>query len=58
LTPSAKHTRDIKVENNTITVLPKKLGISVSRAENIELKGNHIFDQHGNEIGDAGLQRL
>ncbi len=57
LTPSAKHTRDIKVENNTITVLTKRLGISVSRAENIELKGNHIFDQHGNEIGDAGLQR-
>jgi hypothetical protein len=51
----ARLTRNIKVENNTITVLPGTLGISVHDAARVELKGNHILDQQGTDIGEAGL---
>jgi len=52
---SARHTKHIKVVNNTITLLPDRAGIRVSRAENVELTENYIFDHQGNEIGDEGI---
>jgi len=48
----AKHTRDIRVEGNTITVLPGHQGISVRNAARVEQKGNRIFDQNGR--GETG----
>ncbi|MDP6629547.1 MAG: right-handed parallel beta-helix repeat-containing protein [Kiritimatiellia bacterium] len=51
----AKLTRNIKVEDNTITVLPEKLGISVLNAASVECRGNRILDQQGTDIGAAGV---
>lgn len=53
---SSKLTRNIIVENNTITVLPGKLGIFIKHAENVTLKGNCILDQQDKKIGNAGIR--
>lgn len=52
---SARHTRNIRVENNTITVLPGKQGIFVRHSENVVLKANRILDADGRELGKAGV---
>lgn len=51
----ASHTRDIRVEGNTITVRPGRIGIAVRNAAGVTLDGNRILDQGGKEIGRDGV---
>ena len=46
----AKHTRSIRIENNTITVLPERSAISVHYADDVTMKKNRILNQEGREI--------
>ncbi|NQU42316.1 right-handed parallel beta-helix repeat-containing protein [bacterium] len=50
------HVRNIQALDNTITVLPGKAGIFVSRAQDVLLKGNRILDQEGNAVGEKGVE--
>ncbi len=52
---SFKHTKNIIVEDNSITVLPGKLGIVIKKAGNVTLKGNRILDQQGKNINNIGI---
>ena len=53
---SARHTRDIRVEGNTITVLPGSPGILIRAAANVLITGNRILDSSGADLGATGVK--
>jgi hypothetical protein len=56
LKSSVAYTGDIRVENNTITVLPGQPGIWINKARDILLKNNRILDQQGQTVGADGIR--